>query len=436
MSKNNSLYWELDDKGVLAVSVKGHMPDFYEGKSRMPWYDVRNQIDTIIFREGILSIGAQAFKDCKALTYVEIPESLEHIGYGAFEGCVALDCVDFPDRRVLKHQQSPNQEIRISEKRVTMERRAFLFTPWAKQELGDFIGEDGLLIEYYGDDKNVVIPEGIEVIDSFVFRKHPIESVQFPYSLKVIGACAFEGTNLTQVMLPDRLEEVKLGAFSNIPALEQVYFKNADTKIHQTAFKGSGNETFKLLGHNPSSARTFCKENGIKYETNHRFVPRFRNIPLVDGRPDVEFFMKCMKRRHLILGIFVNEKEKTVELVTSYKINIMTLVKETYYSFAERRTRTLAQHFLFPEKGGARRYTKYKGDISYKDMDYLVRKYNYLFSKEKALYLENKEKGGDYLNHIHSEWYLSWETGKSSGAVEEAFLEEWLSLHPGYGRAS
>ena len=420
MSNNKSLHWELDDRGVLAVSVKGHMPDFYEEKVQAPWHEVKDKIDTIIFREGITSIGAQAFKDCKALTYVEIPESLERIGYGAFEGCTSLDFVDFPDNRVLKHQQSPDQDVRISQKKVVMERRAFLYTPWAREELGDFIMEGGLLIEYYGADKNVVIPEGIEQIDAFVFRRHSIETVQFPKSLKVIGNCAFERTKLTKVMLPENLEKIQLGAFANIPTLEWVYFLSPNTEIQETAFKNSLlAEDAVISGHNPSTARTYAMKNGYVFQTNHRVVERFQPIPLVNGEPDGEFFLKRMNKRYAILGIMVNDETKTVEMVKSHIVKYFPIMDGWF----EKKVRMMAEYVMYPCEGAALANTWY----------YTVNKYtrSYDASAGEAFY-EQYIGGEGAVSRCRYEWYLSWEVNKWSSKLETEFLNDWLAKNPAY----
>lgn len=424
MSKNNSLQWELDERGVLAVSVKGHMPDYYEHKNPAPWHEVRDRIDTIIFREGIKSIGAQAFKDCKALTYVEIPESLERIGYGAFEGCVSLDFVDFPEKRTLKHQQSPNQEVKISQKKVVMERRAFLFTPWAKEEMGDFIVEDGLLIEYYGEEEEVKIPEGIEKINSFVFRKHGIKSVAFPKSLKVIGEFAFEATSLFEIFLPEGIEAIHMGAFSNISTLEKVYIENPDIILSKEVFSGCGKELV-VEGHNPSAARTYCQKNGITYRTNHKPVERFKVIPLAEGKPDYDFLMKRMGQRYIALAVMVNEKTKTVEMVKSHRIGMIPILEDdTYFYFDGKglRARMLVEYVLYPEKDMPEVQEWY----------YTVNKKSSYCAYAGEAYYEQYKGKGKSKEDCRYEWFFSWEVNKWRGRLETAFLQDWLTKHPEY----
>ena len=42
-------------------------------------------------------IGTEAFHDCKYVTEVRLPESLETINSSAFEGCSALEKIELPD---------------------------------------------------------------------------------------------------------------------------------------------------------------------------------------------------------------------------------------------------------------------------------------------------------------------------------------------------
>ena len=47
--------------------------------------------------DGMHEIGTEAFHDCKYVTEVRLPESLETINSSAFEGCSALEKIELPD---------------------------------------------------------------------------------------------------------------------------------------------------------------------------------------------------------------------------------------------------------------------------------------------------------------------------------------------------
>ena len=75
-----NLTWSLDEStGKLTITGSGAMS--YESN---PWYDLRDQITSIVLPNGLTSIGDGAFSDCTGLTSVTIPASVEWIGEGAF----------------------------------------------------------------------------------------------------------------------------------------------------------------------------------------------------------------------------------------------------------------------------------------------------------------------------------------------------------------
>jgi hypothetical protein len=84
------------------------------------------------------------------------------------------------------------------------------------------------IVKYDGNDKDIVIPEGIEYIGTSVFSKTDIERVTFPQSLKGIGNFAFsECKHLSEIVIPSGVLFVGARAFEEsgvkeviIPALQ------------------------------------------------------------------------------------------------------------------------------------------------------------------------------------------------------------------------
>ena len=66
---------------TLTISGEGDMAvfDFYYGISTNPWYSYRNDITKAIIEDGVTSIGDFAFRDCRALNSITIPNSLTTI---------------------------------------------------------------------------------------------------------------------------------------------------------------------------------------------------------------------------------------------------------------------------------------------------------------------------------------------------------------------
>ena len=86
-----NLRWLLTDNGVLVITGKGKMDNYYDGG---PWgYDIKR----IIIGDGIITIGGRAFNSCSALTSVTIPNSVTTISDHAFGGCRSLTSVTIPN---------------------------------------------------------------------------------------------------------------------------------------------------------------------------------------------------------------------------------------------------------------------------------------------------------------------------------------------------
>ena len=54
-------------------------------------------LTSVTFPEGLTSIGERAFYECSGLTSVTFPEGFTGIGEGAFEGCTGLTSMTFPE---------------------------------------------------------------------------------------------------------------------------------------------------------------------------------------------------------------------------------------------------------------------------------------------------------------------------------------------------
>lgn len=126
----------------------------------------------------------------------------------------------------------------------------------------DFVVENNILVEYLGKDAEIVIPEGVEIIDEEVFAfNENLEVVYLPSTIKEIrdgaffycdslsevhlqegvqsiGYGAFYGTNLTRIMIPSTITWIatkspdKYGAFDYCPSLKDVQYGGTMEKWH------------------------------------------------------------------------------------------------------------------------------------------------------------------------------------------------------------
>lgn len=187
------------------------------------YYGYQN-LSSIDLPEGMEEIGEFSFAR-SSLQTVAVPEGVTSIGYGAFYHCDQLTEVQLPS--TITH----------------IAPKAFDYTGWVENFMAEgdsdfLVAGDGILIAYRGNSEHVVIPEGIRQIGPEVFQGHSeITSISMPDSLEIIGEAAFaQCGNLTeligmsgvrvirdrafyhcplnQVVLPDSLASLGLGAFA------------------------------------------------------------------------------------------------------------------------------------------------------------------------------------------------------------------------------
>ena len=87
--------WTLTMEGELIIEGSGAM-DNYECE-RTPWAIYDEFIKSVTIKEGITSIGDEAFAYCEEMVSVSLPNSLQSIGMGAFAICDKLKSVVIPE---------------------------------------------------------------------------------------------------------------------------------------------------------------------------------------------------------------------------------------------------------------------------------------------------------------------------------------------------
>ena len=90
-----------------------------------------------------------------------------------------------------------------------------------KTDNKDFVIEDDVFVKYNGNDKKVVIPEGIKAVGPCAFwDNQSIEEVVLPNSLISLGGDTFYNCrNLKKVVIPSKVEEIANNPFAGCPLL-------------------------------------------------------------------------------------------------------------------------------------------------------------------------------------------------------------------------
>lgn len=100
--------------------------------------------------------------------------------------------------------------------------------------------EDGMIMEYFGDCEELVIPDGVRDIFFQVFMYNiKITKVTIPGSISDLTASTFAGCPaLREAILREGVKLIEFGAFEECEKLESVTLPKSLREIQKNAFKG------------------------------------------------------------------------------------------------------------------------------------------------------------------------------------------------------
>lgn len=161
------------------------------------------KLSSVTFEKGssIKSIPESAFRDCDALTSIDIPTGVTEVAKYAFEDCCSLASVTFPQ---------------------TLTTIGYF----------SFSNNDSLT--------SVEIPDSVTVLESGVFHHcDKLTSAKLSKNITVIPDSAFHTCiALTSIVIPSGATEIKWGAFFACESLESVVIPKSVLNIATYAFRG------------------------------------------------------------------------------------------------------------------------------------------------------------------------------------------------------
>ena len=209
----DNLTWSLSDDGTLTISGTGDMYNYNDVApyNISPWYhDLTSSnsggysgvsIKNVTIREGVTSIGNNAFLGCGKISNIEFPDSLTSIGKSAFSPSPALNEVTLPKNLV---------------------------------NLGAYAFSRGNF-------SSIEIPEGVTSIQQYTFSGcKKLASIQLPKSLISIEDGAFNGcAELLSIQIPNTVSSLgKFTFFNCISLFSPIQIPNGVTCIPKGLLDG------------------------------------------------------------------------------------------------------------------------------------------------------------------------------------------------------
>lgn len=186
--------------------------------------------------QGVIYIGSFTFQSCKSLKSVYIPQSVETIESRPFDGCNSI-------QDIAVSEQNPNYK--SVDGSLFSRDGSCLIKYAAGREVSSYRVPDGTVVitaeafEYATNLTEVVLPDSVEEIGHMTFiHCENLQRIHLGNSLKTIDGQAFGFCkSLTEVSIPDSVQEMSYSIFSYCDNLERVVIGSGVTRIEEGAFR-------------------------------------------------------------------------------------------------------------------------------------------------------------------------------------------------------
>ena len=185
-----------------------------------------------------------------------------------------------------------------------------------KTDNKDFVIEDDVFVKYNGNDKKVVIPEGIKSVGPCAFwDNQSIEEAVLPSSLISLGGDTFYNCrNLRRVVIPANVEEIGNNPFAGCPLLslknESKNFKLIDGVLFEKKKTiliyyslSKKNETYKI----PSSVQIIGKHSFFLADNLKKIIIP-KSVIKLENNP----FSGCIKLDVINKSQYINIVDKVI----------------------------------------------------------------------------------------------------------------------------
>ena len=266
------------------------------------WCPVSFAADTYVVAEGTKIIGAEAFRGCRNIRKIVLPETVEEINNSAFMQCYGLEEINIPGGCVKlctsAFQDTALKKIHLPAsleyvgggvfgrcaqlEEITMDEGCKNYCVW----------HDSLYHIIYMNDENGTetlygmellaypaaraathydVPEGTIYICGQALSSSQLETVTLPEGLILVDGQSFMNCeNLKEITLPKSVEAIWDAAFEGCVSLESITILHENPDISENSFgwftPGVKEPSFILRGIAGSRVEEYAKQYGFSFE--------------------------------------------------------------------------------------------------------------------------------------------------------------------------
>ena len=220
-SCGENVNWSYNSESkTLTIFGTGAMADNMFGK--WPWSSFKKEITTVDIRDGVTTIGDQAFSGCTSLTSITIPAGVTSIGDFAFSSCTALSSIELPTSLTSICKGTFN----------TCKSLTSITIPAGVTSISDNAFQSCTALT------SIDLPASLTTIGNLAFSFcSSLSSIELPTSLTTICEKAFEACKgLTSITIPDGVTSISYMAFYKCTALTSITIPASVTSIGKEAF--------------------------------------------------------------------------------------------------------------------------------------------------------------------------------------------------------
>ena len=225
------------------------------------------QADTVIPTEidgkRVVGIGENAFKQCRKIERLIVPEGIEYISAGAFAECRKLNRIILPESL---------KELGKMTTYTISGKGAFEGTAISEIDIPNGVTIIGkLCFKGCKNLRKIVFPDNLQKIEQLAFCGCcSLEKVTLPATCESVGSYAFDLCSmLSKVVLNEGLKQIEIKAFGDTPKLFYLAIPKSVELIEEGAF-GTKEEN-KTIGCYPGSkALQYARENNLKIKNISR----------------------------------------------------------------------------------------------------------------------------------------------------------------------